>query len=336
MDDRKKARGPYRVKPAPGTFAALVMDFRQSPKYRGWAPATQRHADRVMDDFRAENGRKMVADLTFGAIVRMRDSISDTPGAANNWLKVMRQLLLYAKRLGYITASPLADGLESLPPLRPGGHRTWRDDEIAAYRAHWPIGGTPRLVLELAHGTAAAGVDLVVLGWPNVSGNRIRYRRRKTERRKGPEETPLVDIPILPDLAAALDALPRDRLTFLETAQGRPRSQGALVHHFRRWVAEAGLGAPDRHGRHLSLHGLRKAMGRRLAEAGASPHSIMGWLGHESIASAQTYTRAYDRARATDVAATLLAGTDPDQTGNGTVRTFARRMEPKTPGKPLK
>jgi integrase len=306
--DSGMTRGPYRSKPIPGSFAELIGIFRtQSPRYRGWARATRKHADKVLDDFRVENGRRQASDLRFEDIVRLRDSMADVPAAANNWLKVISALMRYAKRIGYIDADPMATKLESLPPNRPGGHRTWRDDEIEAYRAHWPLGTTARLVFELAAGTAASGVDLVQLGWPHVTGDRIRYRRQKTERRKGAEETPEVNIPILPELAEALAHVPRDRLTFFETEWGLPRSQGSLVHKFRAWVAEAGLGAEDRNGRHLTLHGLRKAMGRRLAERGASPHVIMAVLGHESIASAQVYTKAYDRARAADMAAKLLS-----------------------------
>lgn len=318
-------RGPYRVKPIPGSFAALIADFRQTPQYRKWSRATKRHADRVLDDFRSANGKAQVSSLTFGDILLMRDSLSATPGAANNWLAVMGRLLKYAKRAGYIEANPLADGLEQLPPNRPGGFRTWREDEIDTYRAHWPHGTLARLVFELAIGTAAAPVDLVKLGWPNVSEGRLRYRRQKTENRKGTEETPLVDIPILPDLAAALDFAPRDRMTFLETDHGLQRSEGALSHSFRLWADKAGLGERDRNGRRLALHGLRKAAGRRLAEAGASPHVIMSWLGHESIASAQVYTKAYDRARAADMGADLLAGTDDARKANSNVRTFRRR-----------
>jgi integrase len=255
--------------------------------------------------------RGQVSILTLAQIIMIRDSFSEHPSAANNWTKVMAGLLRYAKRIGFIENNPLSDGLETLPPLKPGGHRTWRDDELDAYRAHWPLGATARLVFELAAGTGASGVDLVKLGWPGVDGDRIRYRRQKTERRKGTEETPEVNIPILPELAEALALVPRARLTFLETAEGLPRSQGSLVHKFRAWVAEAGLGAADRNGRHLSLHGLRKALGRRLAEAGVSPHGIMSVLGHESIASAQVYTKAYDRARASDDALAKLAETKP-------------------------
>jgi integrase len=331
-------RGRYRVKPLPGSVAELIGLFRQSPRYRGWAPNTRKHADRVLDDFRVQNGRAMIADLSFEDIVRLRDGMAATPGAANNWVKVIRALLWYAKRIGYIRNSPLAEGLETLPPNRPGGFRTWRDDEITQFRAHYPIGSTPRLVLELALGTAAAPVDLVKLGWMNVqrdtggagrglhhggcdpaSGGsrdhhalaRIRYRRQKTERRKGTEETPLVDIPISPQLAEVLAHAPLDRLTFLETIRGTVRQPNILEHQWRRWVDDAGLDAPDARGRRLTLHGLRKAVGRRLAEAGASPNIIMAVLGHETVSAGQAYTAAYDRAREADMGAELLEGAKP-------------------------
>jgi integrase/recombinase XerD len=304
-------RGTYRTKPEPGSWAALIAAFRASPRYRNWAPNTRKHADKVMDDFRIANGREQVSTLDLATIILMRDGMSETPAAANNWLRVMSHLLKYARRTGFIETNPLVDGLEKLPPAQPGGFRTWREDEIGAFRAHWPLGSVPRLAFELALNTAAAPVDLVKLGWPSVSGDRLRYRRQKTERRKGTEETPLIDIPILPELAEALALVPRDRMTFLETTRGTVRDPNTLQHQFRTWVVAAGLGAQDARGRGLTPHGLRKAMGRRLAEAGASPHVIMAVLGHESIAAAQVYTAAYDRAKAADMAAELLGGAKP-------------------------
>jgi integrase len=316
-------RGTYKTRPEPGSWAALIAAFRQSPRYRNWAPATKKHADRVMDDFRIANGRVQVSTLDLPTIILMRDGFSETPAAANNWLKILGHLLRYAKRTGFIASNPLADGLEKLPPNRPGGFRTWREDEIEAFRAHWPVGSTARLAFELALNTGAAPVDLVKLGWMNVTGGgnesismdvrgahggrrdlegalaRIRYRRQKTERRKGTEETPLVDIPILPDLAEVLP--PPDGRPFVD------RSPVGLGNSMRRWAAAAGLGDADAKGRHLTLHGLRKALGRRLAEAGASPHVIMAMLGHETISAAQVYTSAYDRARAADMGAELLS-----------------------------
>lgn len=74
-----------------------------------------------------------------------------------------------------------------------------------------------------------------------------------------------------------LDALPADAFTFLETRGGERRSPFALGNKMREWCDEAGL--PD-----CTSHGLRKAIARRLAEAGASPHEIMAVTGHTTLA----------------------------------------------------
>ena len=86
-------RSPYKSRPDLGSVADLIAKFRQSPKYRNWSVLTKRHADRVMDDFRMANGQHMVAELSLGDIILMRDGMSETPGAANNWLEVIRHLL---------------------------------------------------------------------------------------------------------------------------------------------------------------------------------------------------------------------------------------------------
>jgi integrase len=44
-------------------------------------------------------------------------------------------------------------------------------------------------------------------------------------------------------------------------------------------------------------HGLRKTLGRRMADAGCSAHEIMAALGHTTLAEAERYTREADRRR---------------------------------------
>jgi integrase len=294
-------RGPYKTKPIPGSFADLIMKFRQSPRYRAWAPSTRLVKDRILDNFRLANGKTMVEDMRRGDVIAMRDSMADMPEAANNWLKTIRVLLDYAVDLEMVTLNVARARVARLSSPNPDGFRTWREDEIAAYLAHWPLGSLPHTVLTLALYTGAARVDLVRLGWQNVEGDigipisgRIRYRRQKV---KG---GPWIDILILPPLAKVLALIPDRQMTFLETRDGRVRSDKGLTGDMGRWVKAAGLGASDEHGKGLTLHGLRKALGRRLAEAGVAPHGIMAILGHEDIKQAQTYTKAYDRARSAD------------------------------------
>ena len=53
-------------------------------------------------------------------------------------------------------------------------------------------------------------------------------------------------------------------------------------------------------------HGLRKAAGRQLAEAGCSTKQIMAVLGHKSIAEAERYTRETDQVRLATAAISML------------------------------
>jgi 3'-phosphoadenosine 5'-phosphosulfate sulfotransferase (PAPS reductase)/FAD synthetase len=159
----------------------------------------------------------------------------------------------YGKRVGLVQDNPLKP--EKLPPKHPGGFRTWREDEITAFEEHHPIGSVPRLAFALALYTGAAAVDLVKLGRPNLDEGRIRYRRQKTERRKGAEETPLVSIPVLPALAEVLALAPADTMT--ETVAGSPYllpdgnvqiafSGGRTSAYMLRQIIDANGGLPDR------------------------------------------------------------------------------------------
>ena len=98
-------------------------------------------------------------------------------------------------------------------------------------------------------------------------------------------------IPVHPDLAAIIAATPRQHLTFLTTASGKPFAPAGFGNVFRDWCREAGL--PE----HCSAHGLRKAACRRLAEAGASVNVIASISGHTDPRMVAHYTKAADQAR---------------------------------------
>ncbi|WP_244980659.1 tyrosine-type recombinase/integrase [Acetobacter thailandicus] len=58
---------------------------------------------------------------------------------------------------------------------------------------------------------------------------------------------------------------------------------------FKDWCASAELPVQ------CSPHGLRKAAGRRLAEAGCTPHQIAAILGHKTLAEVMRYTRSAEQ-----------------------------------------
>jgi integrase len=138
-------------------------------------------------------------------------------------------------------------------------------------------------VLELALGTAQRRGDLVRLGWRHVVKDAITVKQSKTG--------VTVTVPIVGELRAALDLCPRDRLTFIAGAGGSPLVAASLGNEFRDWLRAAGL--PDR----LSLHGLRKAACRRLAEARCTAHEIAAITGHKTLSEIERYCRDAEKAR---------------------------------------
>jgi integrase len=108
-----------------------------------------------------------------------------------------------------------------------------------------------------------------------------------------------VDVPVSPELMAAIDAMPKKHLTFIVSATGKSRSKFGIAADFVKWARAAGL--PD----HCRMHGLKKAGMARHANAGDSTHKLMALSGHKTLSMVQLYTRAFDKKK-------LLKGTKRD------------------------
>jgi site-specific recombinase XerD len=108
-----------------------------------------------------------------------------------------------------------------------------------------------------------------------------------------------VPIPVHPDLAAILATVSRNNLTFLVTHQGAPFTPAGFGNAFRGWSRAAGLSC--------SSHGLRKAMARRLIEAGCTPHDVMAVLGLKTLALVQLYAAEYSREKAAEKAIAAIS-----------------------------
>jgi integrase len=98
-------------------------------------------------------------------------------------------------------------------------------------------------------------------------------------------------VPVHSELRAILDATPSPHLTYLISGHGKPYATAkSLGNAMSRWAAEAGLTG-------CSLHGLRKACCRKLAEAGCTVNQIQAVSGHKTLAEVERYTRDADRTR---------------------------------------
>jgi integrase len=273
---------------APGSLDALALSYYESPAFLGLRPSTRAAYRRLVEELRAGYGTRPVRLLEPRHVEAMVAAKAATPTAANHRLRTLRHLMAHALRLGMIRQDPTR-GVARVP-YRTDGYHTWTEDEIARFEAHWPSGSRERLAFALLLYTGQRRSDVVRLGWRHhrevaLAGRTLRVldlTQEKTGRR--------LAIPVHPALAAELDQAPRDLLPFLRTAQGRGFSPRGFYNLFVRWAQEAGL--PQ--GR--SPHGLRKAAGRRLAEAGASAHQIMSILG-VTLQTAVIYTREAEQMR---------------------------------------
>ena len=286
---------PAGAHSAPGTITVLGLSYLGSAAFLALAPSTQamrRYAvERFMKNYGpAEYGPLNIANLNRGDVEMMLDGYLTSkwgnshpmPGAARNYLAMLRALIAHAMALGWRRDDP-TEGIK-LPKLRHGsGWLTWGEDEIAAYREHHPLGTMARLAFELLLGTAQRCADVVCMGWRNVRAGELTLRQSKTG-------ATLV-LPIAPELKAALDAMPKGNVVFL-TLNGRPFAKPAyFTQWFIRRCREAGL-QPG-----YSAHGLRKAMCRRLAETGVGANVIAAISGHKTLREVERYTRAADQAR---------------------------------------
>ena len=106
--------------------------------------------------------------------------------------------------------------------VRSKGHRTWTDEEIAAFEAHFPIGTEARLAFTLLLWTGQRRGDVVRMGRDHVKDGIITITQQKTGE--------VVDIPILPALQVVLDDVQRRRITptFIVTEHRKAFSEAHL------------------------------------------------------------------------------------------------------------
>jgi integrase len=267
----------------PGTINALVVAYYQTAEWTALDSETQKTRKRIIEKFRVAHGHKRVALLQGEHIEKMMAAIPNVY-ARRHWLKAIRGLLKAAVPTMRKEDPTKGIAMPKLPKSK--GHHTWTDAEIEQYRAFWPLGTQQRLVMEFALEAVSRRCEVVRLGPQHVRDGRIRI-----ERHHGSAD---VDIPLTPELQAACEAMPKEHLTYIVTAYGKPRSVAGLGNDFAKWATDAKL--PNR----CRLHGLKKGGMRRLAEAGNTTHELMAISGHRTLSEVQRYTADADRKKLAD------------------------------------
>jgi integrase len=286
-----------------GTVAATVGMYLASAGFANLADETRRTRRNILERFRQQYGDLPVALIEQRHVQRMIDAKADTPSAARNLLNMLRALMQFAIKAKIRTDDPTVGVTRA--KIETNGYITWEEHHIATFEARHPIGSRARLALALLLGTGQRRSDIVTMGRQHVRGDKISVKQRKTGK--------ALMIPMGDELRAVIEATPADHLTFLTTARGRPFTAAGFTNWFRDMCNEAGL--PNG----LSAHGLRKAVCRRLAEAGCSANEIAAISGHKTLREVQRYTEAVDQERMARAAIRRLGGS----IGNDRVTNFS-------------
>lgn len=274
----RRKNGPVSAKAKAGTFDAACVAYYESLEYASLNQSSKRAVRAAIEPLRKKYEHLPIKELERRHIKALMAKQSG-PGAANKLLRYFRQVLNAAVEREWITQNPAA-GIKA--QRVPGdGFKAWSEDQIALYEKHWPIGTKQRLAFDLLLFTGQRRSDVVTMTPSNIKAGAIRVVQQKTGT--------ALWIPIHPALSRSIEATPRSGLQFLTTVFDRPFTAAGFGNWFRDQCNAAGISVG------YSAHGLRKAAGRRLAEAGATAHQIRAILGHKTLSEAARYTRDADQ-----------------------------------------
>ncbi len=300
-------RGEKLETPAPfvepkamrGSVAWLVDAYQDAMPGLNLDPTTIKQRGYFLAQLRKEYGDYSMV-MGSADVLKMRDARASTPGAADNFVKTVRAMYAWGKSRGFVKENPAVDVGKI---NRDGtGATPWTPADLLKFRDKHPQGTMAHLALTLFMFTACRRSEIIHLGAANeVQRDGVLWLDWQPSKAGAKR----VRVPVLPPLKRALDAqVVRGLSTYLVTDYGRPfASPDAFANRFRKWCVAADLA--DR-----SAHGIRKAAGELLAEAGATEYQIMSVHGHSSPATSKVYTQGAERATLAGQAMKLLAGMD--------------------------
>jgi integrase len=246
---------------------------------------------------------------------------ADRPGAKLSILKMLRVLINHAMRLDdknplKLNHDPSAGikrpKTKEIPP--------WTDAQMETYEARWPIGTKQRTAYSLMLYVGAARGDAHLMTWTQFDDVGVGYVRNKTG--------VAVDVGVHSELRKALAAAPRGHVMILTTEYGKPFTVDGFSGFMRDAIRKAGLPLE------VKPHGLRKTLGRRMADAGCTAHEIMAALGHTTLQEAERYTREADRRRGGRQAVVKLEAHAANKNAQTTFERFGNTSKGKVKSKP--
>jgi integrase len=248
------------------SFDELIRRYEKSPEFRKLAENSKKTYSRYLavanELLRTSAGQSPpAAAIEPRDVLRVRDKLASTPGAANATIRAVAAMYAWAinPAIGYAKDNP-ARPVQQFDAE--GEHEPWPAELLELALADPRI----RLPVALLYFLGQRIGDTVKMSRRALSGDSIDVVQQKTG-------TPL-QIQLHRQLAAILDAdAPRDAVMFLVNEQGKPLTEGAVRQRIQAWARS--------HGHHVVPHGLRKNAVNALLEAGCSTAEVSAITGQD-------------------------------------------------------
>jgi Phage integrase family. len=267
---------PERLPPVPESIGALIEDFRGSAEFKNVESSeTVSNYLRYLDMIGEKHGHRLVKQVRPAHVYKMRDTMAETPGKANNWLTVFRLLMGHACKIDWIAHNPAA----GIKALAIGEYEPWPADLLrVAFEVATPM---TRMLVATALCSGQRNSDIIRMQYGWIQDDIMSFEQQKTG-------VP-VSIPLHPLWKEELARLPRRSVTLVYDRQGKPfGTTGAVQSRIRALMAHEAVQEviadmvaretvkPDTD---FVLHGLRKNACCYLLELGLSDNQIGSMLG---------------------------------------------------------
>jgi integrase len=244
---------------------------------------------------------------------------SATPHLQRTILIAINKLVMVGIEEEWISADPTYKLSADYDP-ETDGHPPWTIEQMEQFERVHRIGSTARVAYALGLWLGNRVSDVVSLRWSQQVTKRIvigdeervvegfefvqfkgRHRRRKGNTKTSSNDKAIF-VPITPWLERELAPLDRSTEFVLAWKEGKDKSRGYVASYISaqmgRWAEEAGLPAGRKDGYDaLGMHGLRKSIAIRMAEADVTTRQMMAAMGWSNTDMPELYSRKADQTR---------------------------------------
>ena len=259
------------------TLDGLIRSYEKSPEFKALAESSQLSYARYLQVanklIRTRTGESVPVKLIErGDIIKVREALSDTTGAANQTMRALGALYKWAVDAEKVEKNPA----QKVKRFASKPHKEWPEELLEEALADPQVG----MPVALFFFTGQRINEVVKMGPHHLKDGYMDVYAQKTKQ--------WLRVAILPELNDMLAKHQFGDLTILTNANGRPWTTGGLRRKLQEWAAARG--------HKVVPHGLRKNAVNALFEAGCTAAEVSG-ITDQSIAMLEHYAKGRNKLR---------------------------------------